>query len=184
MPRGHEGADAAAAVAGDGSVVRIGAQFEAVLGLNGRQELLDEEFGVGGCDAVVFVAAIEARQGVLIRRRNDAGPDEEADEWRDFLLRDEIVEDDGGLVDKPILEDPEGGGLRLIESGGEADLILTLRAREDAAFHRGVGVVDHRALRHFWLRFGVGREQKLGLGGEGKLGEEKEGQDQAQAKQP
>ena len=183
MARAHEGADAAAAVAGDGGMIRVGAQFDALLGFNGGQKLLNKELRIGVGDAVVLVAAVEARPRVLIRRRNDAGLDEETDERRNVLLGDEIVEDDGRLINDAVLKDHEGGRLRLIESGGQLDLILTLRAREDAAFLGGVGVFDHRALRYLGLRFGVGRERKLGLGGEGKLGEEEEGQDRAQAKQ-
>jgi hypothetical protein len=109
MPGDHEGADAAAAVAGDGGVIGISAEFEAVLRLDGGQELVDEELRVGGRDAVVFVAAVETRQRVVIRGGNDSGLDEDADERWDVLFGDEIVENNGSLIDDAVLEDHEGG---------------------------------------------------------------------------
>jgi len=90
MPGDHKGADAAAAITGDGGVIGMGAEFEAVLGVDGGEEFIDQELQVGQRDAVVLIAAIEARQGVLIRGGDDAGLDEDADERRDVFLCDEI----------------------------------------------------------------------------------------------
>jgi hypothetical protein len=76
--------------------------------------------------AVALVAVIEARQGVVIRGEDGAGLDEDADERGDVLRRDEIVEDDGSLIDDAVLEDHESSGLRLTVPGGQVDLIIAL----------------------------------------------------------
>lgn len=81
-----------------------------MLDFDGGKEFFEEEAAVGVGDAVVFVAAVESREGVFIRGWDDAGLDEETDDRWDLFLRDEVVKDDGGVVDDAILEDHEGTG--------------------------------------------------------------------------
>jgi hypothetical protein len=173
MPGDHEGADAAAAVAGDGGLIGVGAQLDAVLFLDGRKELVEEELGVRGGDAVVFVAAVETREGLATGCWHHAGLDEDANEGWNVLFGDEIVEDDGSLVDDAVLKDHEGGGLGFVEAGGKVDLVFASGAGKDAALLRDVGVFEHGAFRHVWLRLGVFGEGKLWLGGEGRMGKKK-----------
>ena len=157
VPGGHEGADAAAADAGDGGIVGVGAELEAVLGLDGGEEFVDEEAAVGVADAVVFIAAVVAREGVGVGGGDDTGLDEDANERGDLSLGDEVVEDDGGVVDDAVLEDHEGPARRLAEvvGGGKVDRVVAFGAGKDAAFLRGVGAFDEFAFRDVGLRDGV-----------------------------
>ena len=56
------------------------------------QKFIEQEAGVGVAEAVVLVAAVEARQRVLVRGRHHAGRHEHADRHRHRLLGDELVE--------------------------------------------------------------------------------------------
>ncbi|MFO1092213.1 MAG: hypothetical protein U0992_02725 [Planctomycetaceae bacterium] len=138
LPGDVERADRSRAGAGDGTVVRVGAEL--VRFADFGEEFFDEEPGVLVAEAVVLKAAIEAAEGVLIGGRDDAGADKDADLNRDVLLVDEVVEGGGELpvlgAGNPVLDDEDSSRLAGVVLGGDVDPVVADGTGEDVAFER------------------------------------------------
>jgi len=152
-----------------------------MLFLDSRKELVEEELRVGGRDAVVFVAAVEARQSLVTGRWHHTGLDEDADPRWNILFGDEIVEDDGSLVNDTVLKNHEGRRLGLVETRQQINLVFAPGAGKNAALLCGVGILEQRVLWDVGLRLGVLGKGKLRFDSQCQAGKEKECEDQAHA---
>ena len=139
FPGGGEGGDGSGGTAAEAAVV--GVFGDVVIFRDEGEHFLDEEVGVVGAHAIVFVGAVEAGLGVFTSggRGDDAGVDEETDGDGHVSGGDELVEGIGdvaflaGVADEPgtVLEDHEAGGFLRIVFGGDVDPVVAVGAGED-----------------------------------------------------
>ena len=159
FPCRGEGADRTAAAAGDAAVVALVGETDRApvagfLFFHLGQQFFENETHIIVAETVILIAAIVAveRRGGIVGR-HAAMHDEDSDEHRDFLFRDEIVKHHRRLPLDAVLVHMHAGRLVGRVLRGHIDPVVAHRAGEDLAVRELE--FQHFALGHAGLRFGV-----------------------------
>ena len=169
FPGDGEGGNGSTGGAGNGTAIGVVGEVDRLADF--WQEFLGKEARVAIAEAVVFVAAIVARQGVgSLCGGQDSGVNEYTDGHRHLAAGDEVVEDDrgskgaiGGHVATAVLEDHQAGRFRRRILPGHINPVVPMRAGEETSGGCCEGVFGHRAVGHRGVELRV-RTQRIFFG--------------------